>query len=115
MGVHDWGGIGTPHNIETTLLKIQDGFSTDVVVGWVVPIELLYKTWTLVSNSSLRKTFALCMQFRKPQVQKLRFIPPKIIFIEVHFWLEKILGLKFLFGGVLLVVLVPLVTWAITP
>ena len=34
MGVHDLGGIGTPHNIETTLLKIQDGFPTDVVVGW---------------------------------------------------------------------------------
>ena len=55
------------------------------------------------------------MQFRKPQVQKLCFIPPKIIFIEVHFWLEKILGLKKKFGGVLLVVLVPLVTWVITP
>ena len=55
------------------------------------------------------------MQFRKPQVQKLCFIPPKIIFIEVHFWLEKILGLKKKFGWVLLVVLVPLVTWVITP
>ena len=55
------------------------------------------------------------MQFRKPEVQKLCFIPPKIIFIEVHFWLEKILGLKIFLGGVLLVVLVPLVTLVITP
>ena len=55
------------------------------------------------------------MQFRKLQVQKLCFIPPKIIFIEVHFWLEKIFGLKKFFGWVLLVVLVPLVKWVITP
>ena len=55
------------------------------------------------------------MQFRKPQVQRLCFIPPKIIFIEVHFWLAKILGLNKNFGGVLLVVLVPLVTWVLTP
>ena len=55
------------------------------------------------------------MQLRKPQVQKLCFIPPKIIFIEVHFWLEKNLGLKKIFGMVLLVVFVPLVTRAITP
>ena len=55
------------------------------------------------------------MQFRKPQVQKLCFIPPKIIFIEVHFWLENILGLKKDFGGVILVFLDPLLTWAITP
>ena len=50
------------------------------------------------------------MQFRKPQVQKLCFIPPKIIFIEVHVWLEKNVGLKFFFGGDLLDVFVPLVT-----
>ena len=50
------------------------------------------------------------MQFRKPQVQKLCFIPPKIIFIEVHFWLEKKIGSGIFFGGVLLDVLVPLVT-----
>ena len=31
------------------------------------------------------------MQFRKPEVQKLCFIPPTIISIEVNFWLEKIL------------------------
>ena len=55
------------------------------------------------------------MHFRKPQFQKVCFIPPKIIFIEVHFWLEKILGLEIFFGGVLLVVLVPLVTLVITP
>ena len=55
------------------------------------------------------------MQFRKPQVQKLCFTPQKIIFIEVTFWLEKDLDLKKKFGGVLLVVLVPLVTWVITP
>ena len=34
------------------------------------------------------------MQFSKPQVQKLCFIPLKIIFIEIHFGSEQILGLK---------------------
>ena len=29
------------------------------------------------------------MQFRKPQVQKLCVLPPKIVLIEVHFGSEK--------------------------
>ena len=41
------------------------------------------KTWSLVSNSSLSKIFALG-SLEKPEVQKLYFIPPRIIFIEVH-------------------------------
>ena len=36
------------------------------------------KTWSLVSNSSLSKTFARC-QFKKLRVQKLCFLPPKIV------------------------------------
>ena len=36
------------------------------------------KTWSLVSNSSLSKTFALC-RFEKLKVQKLCFFPPNIV------------------------------------
>ena len=45
-----------------------------------------------MSNSNLS------FKFRKPQVQKFCFIPPKIIFIKVHFGSEKILGLKEFMG-----------------
>ena len=40
----------------------------------------------LVFSVKLQVKLHLCArQFRKPQVQKLCFIPPKIIFIKVHF------------------------------
>ena len=35
-----------------------------------------YKTWSLVSNSSLSETFAL---FQKHKFQKLCFLPPNIV------------------------------------
>ena len=39
-------GVGTPHTIERTrfsaLLRIQDGFPTDAVGGWVVGSAALY-------------------------------------------------------------------------
>ena len=49
----------------------------------------------MVFSIKLQFKYNLCArQFRKPQVQKLCFIPPKIIFIEIHFGSEQILGLK---------------------
>ena len=88
--------------------------SNMVPQSWSVPN--VKKRQDLVFRVKLQfKSNLYAMQFRKPQVQKLCFIPPKIIFIEVHFWLVKILGLKRFFCGVLLVVLVLLVTWVITP
>ena len=53
----------------------------------------------LVFSVKLQLKKNLCArQFGKAQVQKLCFIPPKIIFIEVHFGSEKILGLKKIFA-----------------
>ena len=40
-----------------------------------------------------KKNLCPC-QIRKPQVQKLYFLHPKIVLIEVHYGPEKILGLK---------------------
>ena len=45
--------------------------------GWEVD-NILDKTWSSVSNSSLSKTFALC-KFRNLKVQKLCFLPPNIV------------------------------------
>ena len=38
------------------------------------------------------------MPFPASKVQKLHIFPPKIVFIEVHFGSEKILGLKKFWG-----------------
>ena len=49
----------------------------------------------LVFSVKLQFKWNLCARrFGKPQVQKLSFILPKIIFIEVNFGSEKMLGLK---------------------
>ena len=52
-----------------------------------------------MSNSSLSKTFALVsLKSHKYRSSVLCFLPPKIVFIEVHFVSKKILGLKIFWG-----------------
>ena len=81
------------------MYNLQDIYtSTDIAIAntkYTVHVQekKVNKTWSLVSNSSLSKTFALC-QFRKLKVQKLCFLRPNIVFIEIHFESEQILGMK---------------------
>ena len=59
----------TESHVNKTLLKN--------FIRWKLT-TLKNKTWSSVSNSSLSKTFALCL-FRKLKVQKLCFLPPNIV------------------------------------
>ena len=53
------------------------------------------KALDLVFSVKLQIKYNLCScQFRKLKVQKLCFLPPNIVFIEVHFGSENIWALK---------------------
>ena len=81
-----------------------------ICFGW---FKCLYKTWSLVSNSSLSKIFALCSL--ESSSSEALFYPSEDHFHKSSFLVRKKLWSEIFFGGVLLVVLVPLVTLVITP